>query len=126
MNIEDECVTTDDIKSKLQIATEAHKQVMKEAKELRSEHLIKLAEKDALDNDTTVAKAIQELMVHEELREIYKAIKSKMKDFQKTQLDSIWIKRDHTKENTEENKLVVDLATDINKKLLQRNRRHLN
>ena len=96
------------------------------SRQLRADHLSILAETYAAQNEISVSKAIKELMLHEHEREIFKKIRSKLKDVNKSQLDEIWVPMDKKKGSTTENKMIVDSTEEIYKKLLERNKKHLN
>ena len=81
-----------------------------------------MAEKYALENDTTQEYAIKELLLHEEDRELWAIIKSRLKDSNKTQLDKIWIDSTRgSRTTTKINKVEIEDTELIHKKLLSRN-----
>ena len=125
-SIEDETKTIEDVMEKTQSAMKVQKGALDNAQQLRTEYLTNLAETYANQNDISVSKAVRELMLHEEEREIFRIIKSKMNDYKKSQLDAIWIPKDKRSGKNTNDKVIVDAAEDINNKLLKRNRRHLN
>ena len=64
---------------------------MDDSEELRAKYLSQLAESYAEKNDISLEKVIHELILHEEEREIYKTIRARMKKFEKSQLEKIWV-----------------------------------
>ena len=59
-------------------------------------------------------------MSHEELRELYRIIRIKMKGYRLPQLSEIW-----TKEENDDNKVIISDSDKVEEHLLERNCRHL-
>ena len=90
-------------------------QVQKKDVEKRQEFLNNLAEKYALDNKISKELAIRELMEHEELRELFRTIRLKMKGSRSPQLSEIWLK------NENEEKIILSESKEVEEHLLSRN-----
>ena len=83
--------------------------------ERRQEFLNNLAEKYADENKISKERAIIELMHHEELRELYRHIRIKMKGMRSPQLSEIWVKDDA------QEKRIISGSREVEEHLLQRN-----
>ena len=68
------------------------RKIRKKSKEKRIEYLNGLAEKYAAENNMSKHKAIQELLSHEELREMYGHIRISIHEARQPQLLEIWKK----------------------------------
>ena len=66
-------------------------QVKKLAKEKRVEFLYGLADEYASDNMISKRQSVLELLSHEEVREIYRHIRLKIKVVTFAQLDEVWV-----------------------------------
>ena len=117
MGIEDS-----DKKTELEITLEMNQsftrleKVRHKAKEKRVEFLMGLAEKYAADNCISEHQAILEIMAHEEIREMYRHIRLKMKGAQFLQLSEVWLQAsDGTKQ-------IIDETLDLENHLLERNK----
>ena len=60
-------------------------------KEIRAQYLYRLAEKYAEDNNISKATAFQELLQHEEIREIFRTIHTKLRMEQTPPLSEVWL-----------------------------------
>ena len=118
--------STKDIKTKVKEAKIALDAVIEDSQDIRVEFLKKMAEKYASENMCTEEHAIRELLLHEEDREIWRVIKFRLKENERTQLDKIWIdSKRGSKTNKKDNKIEIDDTAEMHKKLLGRNKKHL-
>ena len=117
---------TKDIKTKVKEAKIALDAVIEDSQDIRVEFLKKMAEKYASENMCTEEHAIRELLLHEEDREIWRVIKFRLKENERTQLDKIWIdSKRGSKTNKKDNKIEIDDTAEMHKKLLGRNKKYL-
>ena len=124
--IQDEFKDLDSIKDKMKEATEELRQVQEKSTEHRVDFLQRLAQKYSDENNTPVEKAIKAILSHEEDREVWKSIKTKLNKFDKSQLDKIWIDAKRGYSTTKKrNKVEINSTEEMHKKLLARNKRHL-
>jgi len=115
-------------KAKLEIV-----EIQNNAKEIRVEFLQDLATKYALDNNIPYEKAIRELLVHEELREIFGEIKLGLNLIKRSQTYRIWLPKsegvtDTPPEDwktTKTEQVEITDGDEIHKKILERNKIHL-
>ena len=99
MDIEDSInMSQDDVDKNLEAACEVLHKVQKQDKEYRVQYLIDLADHYAAENDVSRSTAIREFLVHEELREIYRKIGSKMKTKNSPQHREVWVQGDNEDE----------------------------
>ena len=95
-------------------------QVQKQDKEYRVQYLIDLADHYAATNNISRITAIRELLVHEELRDIYRKIGNKMKTERSPQLREVWIQDENGEKSA-----VYDDSESVETHLLKRNFEHL-
>ena len=115
-----------------QIKLDVH-EVKNNSKQIRVQFLKDLASKYALDNNVPYEKAVRELLVHEELREIFTEIKFGLNLLQKSQTYRIWLPvsgraLDAPPENwktTTTGQLEITNGDEIHGKILERNNIHL-
>ena len=87
--------------------------------EKRQEFLSNLADKYASDNNISKEKAIRELMSHEEVKELFRTIRLRMKGSRSPQLSEIWIQDETGGE------IVLSESREVEEHLLSRNWKHL-
>ena len=80
----------DEISENLKQAYTTLRQAQKKDSEKRQEHLNRLADKYAEENKIAKEIAIRELMSHEELRELYRTVRLKMKGPGSPALSEVW------------------------------------
>ena len=119
---------TINIENKIEV-DETLKQIKKEtklseskAKEYRIEFLQSQAKKYAADNHLPEAKAIEELICHEEIRDTYSTISSKMSERHKGQLGKLWVPNQN---GNEMDKTEIDEGDTLHEVILSRNETHL-
>ena len=107
------------LNEEIKLAYASLKEVQDKDRERRVEHLNNLAEKYASVNDTTHEIAIRELMVHEEMRELFRDIRLKLVGARSPQLHEVWT----VGESGE--KVVLSDPGEVEEHLLHRNRTQL-
>ena len=87
--------------------------------ERRVAFLNRLAEKYAEENFIEKETAIRELLDHEELLELFRMIRLKMKGVKSPQLSEVWV------QTREEEKIVLSATNSVESYLIQRNKEYL-
>jgi len=116
---DDESKSDEDIQVEIKQAFRKLNQVKKVAREKRVEFLNGLADKYASDNMISKSQAVLELLNHEEVREMYRHIRLKIKGSTFSQLDEVWIK------SSEGETRVISDNDELNEHLLRRNKDQL-
>ena len=112
---EDELVSTTAIEKEIRQAHAALEEIQKNDRERRVEFLNSLADKYASDNDIDHATAVRELMAHEEIRELFRTIRLKLKGARTPQISEVWMTGE------DGNKIVISEHDEVESHLLQRN-----
>ena len=113
-------LSLDQVESLLKEAYVRLHKVQKNDKEYRVQYLIDMADQYAANNNISRSTAIRELLVHEELRDIYSKIGAKMKTKRSPQMSEVWIQGE-----TEEEKTIYEDSESVETHLLKRNFNHL-
>ena len=103
------------------------KEIQKEARKHRQQHLSDLADKYARQHNLSQTTAITELLSHEETRHVFSELRSKLRPVHRGQLKQLWISLDeHGNYSKEpESRRKISDTTQIHKALLKRNAQHL-
>jgi len=112
---DDKMYNTSQIDEALKQAYSSLHSIQKKDWEKRQEYLNNLAEKYANENNISKEQAIRELMSHEELRELFRTIRIKMKGARSPQMSEVWIKTDGG------DKLIIEKSHEVEDHLLERN-----
>ena len=119
--------TEDEIQHMINISRENLSKVQDKAIEHRKKFFEVKANNYAQENNLSKAKAISELISHESARSTFHLLRDKLKQKRIGQLKKIWIAYDdngqYCKDHTR--KLEIETDTEVHKKLLQRNKKHL-
>ena len=107
------------IMTELLDAIETLKEIQSKDKEKRIEYLNRLADKYALDNRMDKEAAVRELLDHEEIRELFREIRLKLKGTAPPQLSEVWLQDDNR------GKIILNNEAEVEEHLLQRNWRCL-
>lgn len=117
--IDDKHKSVDDIVSEIQLAYSVLHKVQAKDGEKRQEFLSRLADKYAQDNNISKEKAIRELMSHEEVKELFRTIRLRMKGARSPQLSEVWTQDDNGE------KVILNESAEVEEHLLSRNWKHL-
>ena len=105
----------DEISENLKQAYTTLRQTQEKDSEKRQEHLNRLADKYAEENKIAKEIAIRELMSHEELRELYRTVRLKMKGPRSPALSEVWTLDEN------EQKKIISGSSEVEEHLLHRN-----
>ena len=103
------------INDSLKEAYSTLRQIQKKDCEKRQEFLNNVAEKYANENKMTKELAIRELMSHEELRDLYRTVRMKMKGVMSPPLSEVWTR------DEDNQKVIISSNTEVEEHLLHRN-----
>ena len=133
LNVKQTLMTLEKIDEKLKKVEEELCEIKSRSVEFRVTFLKDLANRYAIENKVTEEVAIRELMAHEELRDLFKDIRFKMKDRDFSQTYRLWLPDDGSvtspppqnwKKITTPPIEITDSET-MNKLILERNKNHL-
>ncbi len=103
------------------------KNIQKEARENRQQHLSDLAHKYARQHNMSKNTAIMELLSHEESRHVFSELRSRLKPVHRGQLKQLWVSMDEhgNYSKNPESRTQISETNQIHKALLKRNSNHL-
>ena len=102
-------------------------QIQQESISHRQEHLEKLADSYATQNNVSKVHAIRELISHESVRQTFSLLREKMHQKQSGQLSKLWVAMDDSGEYCKDidRKQILETKESVHTQLLARNTRHL-
>ena len=101
--------------------------IKKSARQIRKDHLIKLADNYTKANNVTQQTAINELLEQEDIRQTFKILKNKLKPVQSPNLKTLWVSIDENGKYCKDftKKQVYGDQESIHREILRRNAEHL-
>ena len=130
LEIDDNCQSEMDIEERMAKANKRKQQIFEQAEDYRIQFLQRQAQQYAVQNKLTEEKALTEIIMHEEEREIFRILKQGMGKYVKSKLEEIWICKDRsiqdpTQRYNIDNRIEVKTTEMIHQHLLRRNSNHL-
>ena len=129
LGIEDVASTEKEIEYQIKEAKKAKKEVFEKAEDYRVAFLQEKAVEYAKENKLTQEKAITEILLNEEEREVFQLLRQGINAKEKSKLDKIWVCKDNTIQSKSkyhvENRVEVTITEKIHEHLLKRNSDHL-
>ena len=101
--------------------------IQQDARQIRKDHLIELADNYSNENNVTQQTAINELLEQEDIRQTFKTVKTNLKPMQRPNLKALWVSIDENGnycKDVDTKKVYRDQET-IHKEILHRNAEHL-
>ena len=115
------------IRQKVQDSYQTLKEIQSNAQMHRQNHLSQLAENYARQHNLSLSTAINELLLHEQSRQLFRELKSKLKPIQRSQLKQLWVSIDEQGNYNKDldTKHTLSDSRKIHEALLARNTEHL-